>query len=86
MFFMFSTHHSTFPHPKIEHLVIPVRTLHPVQGIRKREPVGRKTKSANKSFIKTYRNQFKFVEARLIRSLHYLWAYQICKAPFALLS
>lgn len=86
MFFLFSAHHSTFPHPKIEHLVIPVRTLHLMQGIKKRVPVGRKPKSANKGFIKTYRHEFKFVEAPLIQSLHNLWANQICKAPFALLS
>lgn len=72
MFFLFSVHHSTFSHSKIEHLVIPVRALHPMQGIRKREPVGRKHESANEGFIKTYRHKFKFVEASLIQLLRNL--------------
>lgn len=84
MFFLFSAHHYTFPQPKIEYLVMPVKTLHPMKGIRKREPEGRKTKSVNNSFIKIYGHKFKFVEAPLIQSFQSLRANQVCKAPFTL--
>lgn len=43
MFFLFSVHHSTFPHPKIKHLVIPVRSLHPMEGNKGEGACGEKT-------------------------------------------
>lgn len=52
---------SPLPPPEIEHLVAQEGPLHPVQGIRKREPGPGSVEldnSANKGFIRTHRHKF----------------------------
>lgn len=57
--------------PETEHLVIQVRTPHPLKGIKSGEPVEGKNKSANKNFIRTRKHKSDLSLWRHPSSSHY---------------